>query len=404
MKTILFIVGARPNFVKISALTRAVASYKNRVRCVLIHTGQHYSDEMSKVFFNEFHMPEPVANLEVGSGDRIVQTHLIMERLEEHLKTIKPDLVVVVGDVNSSIAATLAAIRFGIPVAHVEAGLRSRNWQMPEEINRVMMDHLSSLLFTTESSAASNLRSEGLDMTRVHFTGNVMIDTMNQFEEMAEKSDVLERLGLKPYNYVLSTLHRPENVDNPERFMELFGALCEVQSFIPVVVPLHPRTQEATRRIGVEWNERFSPRAIPPQSYLDFFKLQRYARFIMTDSGGIQEESSVIGVPCLTLRTETERPVTVEYGTCEVVGVHREKIVDAAKRAMRGEWKRRKAVIPMWDGCAANRTIQIMVETLESGRLIPPNALAHYATTPLERETVAPKVDIMQILEREKTF
>lgn len=367
MKTIVTIVGARPNFVKAAALCNALGPFKERLRMEIIHTGQHYTDELSTIFFEQFHMPAVYANLEIGSGDRITQTHLIMERLTPHLQTLKPDLVIVIGDVTSTIGATMTAVQLGIPVAHVEAGLRSNNWRMPEEINRVMTDHLASLLFTTEVAANENLAREQIAMEKVHLVGNTMIDTLNLFEGIAEGSDVLERLHLKPYSYVLATLHRPENVDYPERLLELYGALCDIQTHCPVVMPLHPRTKSALFRAGVVIDSRFAPQMVDPQSYLDFFKLQRYARAIITDSGGIQEEASVIGVPVITARTETERPITVEYGTNEVVGISRTKLVDAARRAISGSWKRRKAVIPLWDGHAASRILTIIDRILHEG-------------------------------------
>lgn len=374
MKTILFIEGARPNFMKIAALMRAASAYSDTLRSVLIHTGQHYTYEMSEVFEKEFHLPRAYANLDVGSGDRITQTHLIMERLETHLKELKPDMVVVVGDVNSTIAATLAAVRQKIPVAHVEAGLRSNNWRMPEEINRVMTDHLSSLLFASEAAAITNLKEEGIDMSRVHFVGNVMIDTLAFCEKEAEKISCLEEHRLTPFMYGLVTMHRPENVDNAARFMELFGALCEINAHTSLVLPLHPRTESMSRKFGIDWNQKFAPKIIPPQPYFAMLTLMRNARFVLTDSAGIQEETSAFGVPCITMRTETERLVTVTHGTNEVVGVSREKIVEAAQRAARNQWKRRSAVIPLWDGHAAERIMKIIVEKLYSAS----PAVAHH--------------------------
>ena len=376
MKTIAIIVGARPNFVKAAALCAAAVSYSKRVKIEIIHTGQHYSDELSTIFFEQFNMPKLYANLNIGSNDRITTTHLIMERLTNTLKELKPDMVVVIGDVTSTVAAAMTAVSLGIPVAHVEAGLRSRNWRMNEEVNRVMVDHISSLLFATEVEGVMNLQKEGVDMSRVYLVGNTMIDTLNLFEGIAENSSVLERLQVLPYSYVLATLHRAENVDDVPRLLELYGALCDIHAKCPVILPLHPRTKLALERAGVVIDSRFSPIIVEPQSYLDFFKLQRYARCIVTDSGGIQEEASVIGVPVLTVRTETERPITIEYGTNEMVGVSREKIGEAATRALKGQWKRRKAVIPFWDGKAGERIMAIIDKALHEGNVTMPEVIA----------------------------
>lgn len=391
MYKLLFIAGARPNFMKISALTDAARAHADKLDIKLIHTGQHYDDELSRIFFDQFNMPEPHANLGVGSGSRYEQTQGVIEKLTPHLEQLKPDLVVVVGDVTSTIGATLAAVKKGIPVAHVEAGLRSGNWRMPEEINRVMCDHLSSLLFVTEHEAQNNLNTEGIG-GRAHMVGNVMIDTLTRFEEQAEKSDVLEKHKLDLYKYALLTMHRPENVDNYARFKELFGAMCEINGFIKVVCPLHPRTKAASEKFDINWNSSYAPQTIPPVSYFDFLKLQRHAACVITDSGGIQEEASMFGVPCVTIRTETERPVTVTHGTNEVVGVLREDIVSAVKKAHQGHWKRRRAIIPYWDGNAAKRIMKIIVDRLETGITIPPH-IAHYEKM---AETLQPETSYEQ--------
>lgn len=364
MKTILFIAGARPNFMKISALTRAAYFMRDKIRIGLIHTGQHYDDEMSKIFFEEFKMPKPIANLGVGSMERISQTKEIINRLLPYLKSINPDLMVVVGDVNSTIASTIAAVQLGIPVAHVEAGLRSFNWQMPEEINRVITDHLSTLLFATEESAVKNLEKEGIDMSRVYLTGNVMIDTLFHFKNLAEDSSALLENNLNPKEYALVTMHRGENVDNKKILKDLYNALCEINSFIPVILPLHPRTKKALESAGIDLSAKGALRIIPSQSYSNFLKLQSCAKFIITDSGGIQEEATIFDVPCITMRTETERPITCELGTNEVAGVSKDKIVDAAKRAHNNEWKERKGDIPLWDGKAGERIMKIIVNLI----------------------------------------
>ena len=362
MKTILFIAGARPNFMKISALTRAAYFMRDKVRIGLIHTGQHYDDEMSKVFFEEFKMPKPIANLGVGSMGRVSQTKQIINRLTPYLKSINPDLMVVVGDVNSTIASTMAAVGLGIPVAHVEAGLRSFNWQMPEEMNRVMTDHLSTLLFATEESAMKNLEKEGVDMSRAHLLGNVMIDTLKHFNKLAEDSNALLENNLSPKEYALVTMHRGENVDNKKILKDLYDTLCEINSFIPVILPLHPRTKRASEKAGIDWSAKGAPKIIPSQSYSNFLKLQSSAKFIVTDSGGIQEEATILSVPCITMRTETERPVTCELGTNEVVGISKDKIIESAKRAYNNEWKECKGEIPLWDGKAGERIMKIIAD------------------------------------------
>lgn len=359
MKNILFIAGARPNFMKISALAKAAEKYKDRIKINLIHTGQHYDDEMSRIFFNEFNLPEPIANLGVGSGERVSQIKAIREGLAPHFLAIKPDLVIVVGDVNSTIAAASEAVRSGVPLAHVEAGLRSFNWRMPEEINRVMTDHLSDLLFATEESAILNLKNEGVPQEKIHLAGNVMIDTLLHFSDLAESSAALEKNELKSKEYALATIHRSENTEDIARFKELILTLEEINKFSPVVCPLHPRTKNRLAELGL--TPQF--KIIFPQSYFDFLKLQKNAKFIITDSGGIQEEASVLKIPCITVRTETERPATVEYGTNEIVGVEKESIVAAAKRAASGEWKKGGA-IPLWDGKAAERILEIIVKYL----------------------------------------
>ncbi len=378
MYKLLFIAGARPNFMKISALTRAAKQYADTIDISLIHTGQHYDDEMSQIFFNEFNLPTPHANLNVGNLSREKTIEEIIVRLTPFLTTIKPNLVVVVGDVISTVAATLASVQLGIPVAHVEAGLRSRNWRMPEESNRVICDHLSSLLFATEQTAYDNLVSEKIG-EKAHLVGNVMIDTLMHFEEIAEHSRILETHHLTPYNYALLTMHRPENIDHKERLMELFGTMCEINSLLPVVVPLHPRTRLASLKFGIDWNSRYAPQIIPPVSYLDSLKLQRYASCVISDSGGMQEEASMLGVPCITIRTETERPITVSHGTSEVVGVFRENIVGAVKKVMRGSWKRRRAIIPYWDGIASERIMAIINRELHKGITIPRH-INHYGS------------------------
>lgn len=359
MKKVLFIAGARPNFMKISAMTLAASLYKDKIEPIIIHTGQHYSDELSKIFFEEFKMPAPAANLNVGSCGRKEQIARILQDLPKHIEKIKPDLIVVVGDVNSTVAGALAGAMANIPVAHVEAGLRSFNWRMPEEINRVMTDHLSDLLFATEESAVTNLGREGVPQEKIHLVGNVMIDTLLRFSDLAEQSKVLETNNLQPKEYALATLHRAENVDDLPRLKDLVSAMEEIAKNINLVCPLHPRTEKALTAAGIKPNFKI----IPPQPYFDFLKLQKNAKFIITDSGGVQEEAAILKIPCITIRTETERPATAKWGTNEVAGVEKEKIVFAAKRAASGDWKK-GGDIPLWDGKAAERIMEIIAKFL----------------------------------------
>ena len=358
-KKILFIAGARPNFMKISALTRAAHRFKDKIDISLIHTGQHYDDELSKIFFEEFNMPAPFANLGVGSGERTTQIEKTIDLLAPYLERMKPDLVVVVGDVNSTVAAARAAAQNGIPVAHVEAGLRSFNERMAEEANRIETDRLSALLFATEQSALDNLKKENIG-GRVHLAGNVMIDTLLFFADTADKSGALERFGLTKEGYALATLHRAENVDDPDCLRELISTLNEIHAVTPVICPLHPRTLKVLGTMDTKPQFKI----IPAQSYFDFLKLQKEAKFILTDSGGIQEEATILDVSCLTLRTETERPLTCELGTNEVVGVEKNKILEAARRAGVGNWKKRKGKIPLWDGKAAETIMEIICQYL----------------------------------------
>ncbi|MCG2694405.1 UDP-N-acetylglucosamine 2-epimerase (non-hydrolyzing) [Candidatus Parcubacteria bacterium] len=345
---------------KISALTRAASLYRDKVQIGIIHTGQHYDDGLSEVFFREFKMPRPLANLGIGSGGRKEQIGKALKLLSAYMRTMRPDLIVVVGDVNSTLAGALAGASENIPVAHVEAGLRSFNWKMPEEANRVMTDHLSDLLFVTEESAINNLKAEGISEEKIFFTGNVMIDTLLHFGSLADKSDVLIKNSLTPKNYALLTLHRTENVSDGKCLEELLFAMNEIHKSIPIICPLHPRTEKALKDFNLTANFNI----LGPQSYLDFMSLQKNAEFVLTDSGGIQEEATIFNVPCITLREETERPITCELGTNEVVGRDREKIFEAVGRVLNGEWKKREGEIRGWDGNAGERTMNIIVKLL----------------------------------------
>jgi UDP-N-acetylglucosamine 2-epimerase (non-hydrolysing) len=354
------ICGARPNFMKIAPLMRAFAQ-RPEIDARIVHTGQHYDDAMSKSFFDDLHIPRPDINLEVGSASHAVQTALIMQRFEPVMLAEKPDAVLVVGDVNSTIACGLVAAKLQVPLVHVEAGLRSFDRTMPEEVNRVLTDAISDLLFVTEPAGVENLLHEGVAREKIHLVGNVMIDTLLAHREMAEKSDVLERLKLSPQRYGVLTLHRPSNVDDPRVLAGILDALQEIQAETPLVFPVHPRTRGNLERSGLA--ARLAGMRglslIEPLGYLDFLKLMSRAAVVLTDSGGIQEETTVLGVPCLTLRANTERPVTAEHGTNQVVGMSPERIVAAYRRVREGKVTPR--VPELWDGRAAERIAEILV-------------------------------------------
>lgn len=327
-------------------------------RCVdvhLIHTGQHYDAAMSTVFFDELGLRMPDSHLEVGSGSHAVQTAAVMVKLEPLLESLAPDVVVVVGDVNSTMAAALVAAKTEARVAHVEAGLRSRDWTMPEEVNRVVTDRVSDYLLAPSPDAVANLRHEGFDDDRIHLVGNVMIDTLLANLDRARAGPALDVLGLRAEGYGVVTLHRPANVDDPAVLQGLMGALNTIGGDLPLVLPAHPRAASliaALARPG-------AVRVIPPLGYLDFLALQAGARMVLTDSGGIQEESTVLGVPCLTLRDNTERPITVTEGTNVVVGRDPERIVAEARRVLRDGVPRRRPAL--WDGKAGERIADALI-------------------------------------------
>lgn len=359
---VILVAGARPNFMKIAPIIEELRKH-GEFEALLVHTGQHYDESMSRVFFDELGIPRPDINLEVGSGSHGNQTAKVMIHFEEMLLAEKtpPKLVMVVGDVNSTLACSLVAAKLNIPVAHVEAGLRSYNRSMPEEINRVLTDQLSDFLFTTSRDADENLHREGIQQEKIHFVGNVMIDTLMKNLEKAEESTVLRDLSLIPGEYAALTLHRPSNVDSEDELQKLFGIFLEIQEKIPIVYPAHPRTRKMIEAFGLQplLEEMTSFRFVDPQGYLDFLKLMKCARFVMTDSGGIQEETTILGVPCLTLRNETERPVTLNQGTNILVQKDRDKILAAVSNILS-----RKPVLDrrpeLWDGRAAERIVRIL--------------------------------------------
>jgi UDP-N-acetylglucosamine 2-epimerase (non-hydrolysing) len=325
---------------------------------ILVHTGQHYDDAMSASFFRDLGMPAPDINLEVGSGTHTEQTAKVMLAFEKAVIEQQPDWVVVVGDVNSTLACALVAGKLCIPVAHVEAGLRSFDRRMPEEINRILTDQLADLLLTPSPDADENLLREGIHPARIARVGNVMIDTLFQQLERARNSQILGELALNPREFAVLTLHRPSNVDDPESLRRLITALGEIARKLPVIFPAHPRTQARMREFEIDLPE--GVRVIAPLGYLDFLHLWSQSRLVMTDSGGLQEETTALGIPCLTLRENTERPITIEQGTNRLVGRDPVRIVEAANRILTGGGAKTAQVPDLWDGHTAERIVDAL--------------------------------------------
>jgi UDP-N-acetylglucosamine 2-epimerase (non-hydrolysing) len=390
---ILSVVGARPNFMKIAAICEAIREYNTTnnslsIDHVLVHTGQHYDANMSDMFFNDLELPTPNLFLGVGSGSHSVQTAKIMEGFERVLLAEKPNIVIVVGDVNSTVASALVTKKTCWPtptgrdfipkLVHVEAGLRSFDRTMPEEVNRIVTDALSDVLFTTEESANENLKREGMQAEKIYFVGNVMIDTLLRYRSKARESTILRDLQLfdkdqaKPY--AILTLHRPANVDDPETLIKMLDAFLQISCDMPLVFPAHPRTLKQIQEADLgdyfvdhfvdrpePWDSRVRIRLLPPLGYLDFLELMSLAQVVLTDSGGIQEETTILGVPCITLRDNTERPVTLTHGTNVLVGSDCKKIIEEYTRIVQGQ-REIPAAPQLWDGHAARRIIQILVE------------------------------------------
>jgi UDP-N-acetylglucosamine 2-epimerase (non-hydrolysing) len=355
---VLHVVGARPNYMKVAPIMAQMSKAPDRFQQLLVHTGQHYDVNMSDVFFEELGLPMPDEYLGVGSGTHAEQTARVMLTFEPVLERHKPDLVMVVGDVNSTLACALVAAKRGIPVAHVEAGLRSGDRSMPEEINRVLTDQISDLLFTTSSDADENLRREGIAPEKTHFVGNVMIDSLVRLLPEALRRDTLARLDVEARHYVLVTLHRPANVDTPDTLFDILEGLREATQFCRVVFPVHPRTRQ---RIPEAWKAKVNGCLVltEPLGYLDFLRLMVDALAVVTDSGGLQEETTYLGVPCLTVRPNTERPVTITEGTNRLVPPRRDALVAALKDAI-GDCRRPKRPPEFWDGKAAERIAAVL--------------------------------------------
>jgi UDP-N-acetylglucosamine 2-epimerase (non-hydrolysing) len=363
MIKVINVVGARPNFMKVAPIVEAMKRREREFTPLVVHTGQHYDASMSDAFFRDLDLPRPDVYLDVGSASHAAQTAAVMERFEPVLIEHKPDWVLVVGDVNSTLACALVCAKLGIKVAHVEAGLRSRDRTMPEEINRLLTDQIADLLFTPSADADENLRAEGIPQERICLVGNVMIDSLIKHLPRAQELDTI-RQDLQLPDYAVLTLHRPSNVDDPTTLKRILEAVEEIGKRIPVVFPVHPRTKKMIlERPSVD---RLANAAglwfVDPLGYLDFLGLYSQARLVLTDSGGIQEETSFLGIPCLTLRENTERPITVTMGTNKIVGNDPEKIITAAFDAL-NESTKKSATIPLWDGRTAERIVDELLKT-----------------------------------------
>ncbi|HDR88167.1 MAG TPA: UDP-N-acetylglucosamine 2-epimerase (non-hydrolyzing) [Bacteroidetes bacterium] len=363
MKKIISVVGARPNFMKIGPLHRAFLPHSDMVMHMICHTGQHFDENMSRIFFEELELPQPDFYLGVGSGSHAEQTARIMTGFEKVLMDEKPDLVVVPGDVNSTMAASLVASKMGIPIAHIEAGLRSFDRTMPEEINRMVTDVLAEYLFVSEPSGLANLRKEGIPEEKTYPVGNIMIDSLTHYLPKTEKSTILKNLELRTRDYVLVTFHRPNNVDLEIKLTELVNFLNRLSESKKVIFPVHPRTRINLEQYGLI--SKLESRVIltEPMGYIDFLTLTRHARLVITDSGGIQEETTWLGVPCITVRDNTERPVTVDQGTNVLAGTDLNRVQKLAGNMLEGKTKKGK-IPEYWDGKTANRIVQILLRKL----------------------------------------
>jgi len=365
---IINVVGARPNFMKMAPIIKAMNLYPEQIEHLLVHTGQHYDRKMSKAFFDDLGMPRPDIDLEVGSGSHAEQTARIMVEFEKVCLANHPELVIVVGDVNSTMACTITAKKLGIKVAHVEAGLRSRDMGMPEEINRLCTDVLCDYLFTTDCYANDNLRAEGVARNKIIFVGNVMIDTLMYHKGMAERLTLVKRMGLKAENYAVLTLHRPSNVDDKKTLKGIIEALDMISEKLPIIFPIHPRTRKMMSSFGlihylVPKKKGKGIHVTDPLGYLEFLHLTMNAQMVLTDSGGLQEETTVLSVPCITLRQNTERPITCDEGTNVVIGNRKDEILAAANDVIEGRIERGH-VPEKWDGKAAERIVAWLVSNL----------------------------------------
>lgn len=360
---IVLVAGARPNFMKVAPIMRELT--RRNLPHILVHTGQHYDENMSQIFFDDLGIPAPDIHLEIGSASHAVQTAKIMVAFEQVCRDHSPSCVVVVGDVNSTVACALVGSKLGIPCAHVEAGLRSFDRNMPEELNRIVTDRLCEILLTPSLDGNEHLQSEGIPPEWVHHVGNVMIDTLVRNLEKAKHSEIIERLGLSEKGYCLVTLHRPSNVDDEESFKSILTALQHVGSQISLVFPMHPRTRARAETFGIMAMLEKIPGIVitEPLGYLDFLSLMASAKLVMTDSGGLQEETTALGVPCLTLRENTERPITIDEGTNTLVGCNPAQIIAAADDILDNGGKSGK-IPDLWEGDASKRIVEVLIQRL----------------------------------------
>ncbi|CUT00798.1 non-hydrolyzing UDP-N-acetylglucosamine 2-epimerase [Candidatus Chrysopegis kryptomonas] len=370
MKKIISVVGARPNFMKIAPIHRAFKKFReehpdSEIIHKICHTGQHYDNNMSDIFIKELELPKPDFYLGVGSGSHAVQTAKIMIEFEKVLLNEKPDLVIVVGDVNSTIACSLTAVKCGIKVAHVEAGLRSFDRSMPEEINRILTDAISDYLFVSEKSGIANLKREGIPDERIFFVGNVMIDSLVYYLPKIDKSNVLKNFYLKPFEYGVVTLHRPSNVDYKDKLSNIVDFLREISVFKRLVFPVHPRTYNNLEKFGLLTLLNHNIVLTQPMGYIDFIALVKNSSFVLTDSGGIQEETTYLGIPCITLRNSTERPITVEIGTNYLAGEDINTAYGYIWEIINGNAKVGK-IPELWDGKASERIVEIIVRAIQN--------------------------------------
>lgn len=365
MKKIVLVAGARPNFMKIAPIIEAIQNTRAKgvsIQYALVHTGQHYDAKMSHDFFLQLNIPEPDHNLESGGGTQAEQTASIMVRFEKYLSENPADLVIVVGDVTSTLACSIVAKKAGIPVAHVEGGIRSGDMSMPEEINRIVTDSISDYFFTTTLSANENLKREGKDPDQLFFVGNTMIDTLNKNLKRLRKPSFWNEHGLKEKEYIVLTLHRPSNVDGKEQLLAILQTLHQSTKGLKIVFPVHPRTRKNMEEFGLEISSG-SILLVDPQGYLEFNFLVKNALGVITDSGGITEETTVLGIPCITLRTSTERPETCAVGTNELIGTDPQAIPAYVRKMISGNWK--KGGIPeLWDGHTADRIVHILISNI----------------------------------------
>ncbi len=367
---IINVVGARPNFMKIASIMKACKASR-AIEPLLVHTGQHYDEKMSDLFFRQLGIPEPDINLGVGSASHAVQTANIIKAFEPVVLDYKPDAVLVVGDVNSTIACGLVAVKLGVKLIHIEAGLRSFDRSMPEEINRLLTDPISDFLFCTEQSGVDNLICEGIPKEKIFLVGNVMIDTLLDNKAKAKKSNILDKLNLNGDDFAALTLHRPANVDNPAVFGRILDALEVIQNDMPIIFPIHPRTRRNLKSFHLDkrFEELSNLQLIDRLGYLDFLKLMTSARLVLTDSGGIQEETTILKVPCLTLRENTERPITAEIGSNQVVGTDPARITEGYKQVLNGHL-RNFEIPPLWNGHTAKRIVDILLDKLRGSKIV----------------------------------